>query len=115
MGSYLDPYNVGPIEITAGGAYGLQVSMPLLDLVGYAVAPDLIPATTDVWYVDLNGVLYDLTFIRDPSGGPSPYVRNRSFVGLREATTARGSIPTARGVSPALPRPPARLPPIRTP
>ena len=82
IGSYDDPHNVGPIEITAGGAYGLQIAMPLLDAYGYAVDPDLIPISTDLWLVDLGGIVLDLTFIREP-GSPSAFVRNRAFVGAR--------------------------------
>ena len=93
VGSYSDDFNFGPIEVMSGGAYGLRVSMPRLEAYGYSVAPDLIPASTDLWYVDLGVGVLDMMFIRDDTGGPSPYVRNRIFVGTRtpDATTTTTS------------------------
>jgi hypothetical protein len=33
--------------------------------------------------VEIDGGLHDLTFIAADEGGPSTYLRNRSFVGIR--------------------------------
>jgi CubicO group peptidase (beta-lactamase class C family) len=88
LGEYESPA-VGPFTISAGGAYGLQFSAPLLAQYGYTYEPDLQPISTDLWLVVIDGFPYDLTFIRDPEGDPTLYVRNRSFVGVRvEAPSA---------------------------
>ncbi|MEN0062770.1 MAG: serine hydrolase domain-containing protein [Myxococcota bacterium] len=99
VGTYVDPYNVGTIEITEGGQFGLQIAMPDLDALGYSVGPDLIPVSTDLWLVDLGGFRLDLSFVRDSSGGPdaeSTYIRNRSFVGIREVATQPARATPAR-------------------
>ncbi|MBX2797878.1 MAG: beta-lactamase family protein [Myxococcales bacterium] len=109
VGSYSDPNNVGPMEITAGGKFGLQIELPLLPGFGYDVDPDLVPLSTDVWLVFLNGEGFDLTFVRPLGKGPPQYVRNRAFVAERTPPKARlapASPTSAR--APALT--PSRLP-----
>ncbi len=83
VGTYDDPNNVGPIEITAGEHGELQIAMPLLDDFGFDVDPDLIPITSDFFFVEIDGDLFDLAFVRDPAGGPSLWVRDQFFVGER--------------------------------
>lgn len=83
VGHYLDPWNVGEMEVTRHGD-ALQISMPLLDEHGIPYSPDLVPLSTDIFYVDIDGAELDLTFIPLEAGGPSHYVRNRSFVAVRE-------------------------------
>lgn len=82
VGTYLDPYNVGEIIITREGD-GLGIEMP--DLAGYGmdVDPALVTVSSDLFYVEIDGGLHDLTFIAADEGGPSTYLRNRSFVGIR--------------------------------
>lgn len=105
VGHYLDPHNVGEVDITAGGEHGLQISMPLLDQYGYSVATDLVPLTTDLWYVIVDGVPYDLTFIRDAGDAGDPWVRDRAFVlGRADATSARLAPPGRAAVAAALER-----------
>lgn len=81
VGTYDDAYNVGEMIITREGD-GLEVQMPLLDEMGYDVWHELIPVGSDVWYIDIDGDYYDLTFIGE-GDGPSQWVVNRAFVGTR--------------------------------
>jgi CubicO group peptidase (beta-lactamase class C family) len=100
-GQYFDPYNVGEVDVTPGGAYGLQISMPLLDQYGFTVNPDLIPISTDWWVIDLGSYGYvDFNFIRDPAGGQDLYLRNRSFVPWRVEATDTGTTSAARRAAP---------------
>lgn len=102
-GRYVDPYNVGDIEVTAGGSTGLTVSIPLLATYGYTLEAELTPHSTDVWGAVIDGVEYDLTFVRDPGGGPDTWVRNRAFVGRRDdGVTARRAPPDPAAVRAAL-------------
>jgi len=103
VGSYDDPHNVGPIEITPGADGGLEIAMPLLDDLGYDIEPELIAITSDFFYIQINGLGFaDLAFVRDPAGGPSLWARSRTFVGERVPPDL-----------PARPLPPAdRAPPV---
>ncbi|MEQ1566692.1 MAG: serine hydrolase domain-containing protein [Myxococcota bacterium] len=83
VGSYLDPYNVGELTVAAGGTYGLTIDAPVLTDYGLVVDPNLVPGSTDVWYVFVDGEPYDLTFIREPGGGQDRWIRNRAFVAGR--------------------------------
>ena len=81
VGTYDDAYNVGEMIITREGDT-LLIEMPFLEELGYVVAPELVPISSDIWYLDLDGDAYDLTFIGEGQG-PSRWVRNRLFVGTR--------------------------------
>lgn len=81
VGTYNDAYNLKEMIITREGD-GLLVEIPLLEELGYVVAPELLPLSSDVWYLDLDGNYYDLTFIGE-GDGPSQWVVNRAFVGTR--------------------------------
>jgi CubicO group peptidase (beta-lactamase class C family) len=81
VGTYMDAYNVGLIEIGYNGTT-LTVSMPGLAALGYEVTPELALFSDTVAYMQLDGSWYELTFIGEP-GAPSEYVRNRAFVGVR--------------------------------
>lgn len=83
VGTYDDAYNLGEMLITREGD-SLLVEIPLLEELGYVVAPELIPVGSDVWYLDLDGNYYDLTFIGE-GDAPSQWVANRAFVGTRVA------------------------------
>jgi CubicO group peptidase (beta-lactamase class C family) len=103
-GSY-ESVALGPFTISAGGAYGLQIAAPILAQYGYTYDADLQPISTDVWILIIDGFGYDLTFIRDPEGDPTQYVRNRSFVGVRvedEPNAARSARPDPATVEAAL-------------
>ncbi|MDP6931924.1 MAG: serine hydrolase domain-containing protein [Myxococcota bacterium] len=81
VGTYDDIYNVGEMVIDRHGDT-LVISMPYLEELGYEVWPELYTISDTVFYLSLDEVWYDLTFIGEP-GSPSGYVRNRSFVGTR--------------------------------
>jgi hypothetical protein len=83
-GIYVDPGNVGPVVVTAGGLHGLQVEIPWLTSEGYVVEPDLVPESTDRWLVTIDHSDFDLTFVRGEDGQPS-WLRNHLFVGTRIA------------------------------
>ena len=92
VGHYVDANNVGDIFVSREGD-GLTVSMPLLDELGYAVTPKLEPASSDIWYVSINGTWYDLTFLGQEEG-QTLFVRNRAFVGTRTANQAIAASPS---------------------
>lgn len=79
VGSYYDDYNVGGMTITREGDT-LLVSMPLLEALGYEVGEELYTAGSQLFYLQLNGDWYDLTFLDTDGTGESRYARNRSFV-----------------------------------
>lgn len=83
VGSYNDPHNVGPMEITMGEDGGLEIAMPLLDDFGYDVEPELVAVTSDFFLIDVDGYYVELVFVHDPAGGPSLWARSRTFVGER--------------------------------
>ena len=90
VGTYNDPWNVGDMIISREGDT-LEIDMPQLDRLGYDVSPELTPVSTATFYVYMDGTPLDLTFIPVEDGGPSVYVRNRSFVTVRvpEGSTPR--------------------------
>ena len=99
--------------MTEGGFYGLQIEMPDLEDVGVFVAPDLVPVTNESWYAQLGQQLLEITFVPDPKGGPTPWIRNRQFVGARVTDDA-----VARAAPIALNGPPVltpTLPPTHLP
>lgn len=113
VGTYLDAYNVGEIIVTREGD-DLRIEMPDLDSYGYNVAPELVPVSSDLFYVIIDGGYYDLTFIPEEEGGRSTYARNRAFVGIREeiepdagvrAPVERAAIERALAPSPLSPLP----------
>jgi hypothetical protein len=82
VGTYDDPFNVGPMIIAdAGGT--LTISMPDLDALGYDIDPDLQAISSEIFIMTIDGQPLDLTFIPAAPGGDSVYVRNRSFVTSR--------------------------------
>ncbi len=95
-GEYLDVYNVGEVIITREGD-SLMVEMPLLEQYGYTVDPELIPVSSEIFYLGIDGDYYDVTFVGDGPGEPSRYMRNRSYVATRdESGKARAEIATSR-------------------
>ena len=86
VGTYTDQYNVGDIIVTQQGD-ALFIDMPLLDSLGYVVAPELEARSSDIFLCTIDGAQHDLTFIPDPSSGESAYIRNRAFVGTRASVT----------------------------
>ena len=94
-GDYLDMYNVGEVIITLEGD-SLMIEMPTLEQYGYVVLPELIPMSSDIFYVIIDGDYFDLTFIGEP-GEASRYMRNRSYVATRdESGGARAQVVTSR-------------------
>jgi hypothetical protein len=87
VGTYTDPWNVGDMIVTREGDT-LLVSMPTLTGHGYVVTPELVPISSDIFYLYIDGVGYDITFVPLVAGGPSQYARNRTFVTTRVAKSA---------------------------
>lgn len=81
VGTYTDPYSVGDLMVTQDGDR-LLVEMPTLEQY-YEVDPELVPASSEIFYLYINGEPYDLTFVPLVPGGQSEYVRNRLFVTTR--------------------------------
>ena len=83
VGTYDDDWNVGEMIFTRDGD-GMNIEMPLLDQYNYDYDTALIPYTTNLWFAQVGGVYYDMSFVQgdDDAAG---YVRNRSFVGIRRA------------------------------
>ncbi len=96
VGLYSDPFNVGDLIVTSDGAGGLLIDAPLLDAYDFVVDPVLVPGSTDIWYMSLDGAYLELTFVRDPVDGTSRYVRNRSFVAARSDDVAARKAPPSR-------------------
>lgn len=114
-GTYTDVHNLGDLVIAEGGAHGLTLSVPLLDAYGYTVDADLEPISTDVWVATIDGAPFDLTFVSDPETGEDRWLRNRVFVGERDAgAAARRAPPDPETVAAAL-RAPRPGPPPRRP
>ncbi|NUP09491.1 MAG: beta-lactamase family protein [Polyangiaceae bacterium] len=82
VGTYEDPFNVGQVIIAQEGDT-LTISMPDLDEAGFDVDPDLYAISSDIFVVVIDGTQYDFTFVPAEEGGPSQYLRNRSFVATR--------------------------------
>jgi CubicO group peptidase (beta-lactamase class C family) len=98
VGTYDDPWNLGEMIITRVDDT-LVIEMPLLDQYNVSYTPNLEPYYSDLWFLELQGYWYDLSFI-GPDGEPATHIRNRSFVGIRT-----DSADTGAGVAgpPALP------------
>lgn len=95
VGTYGDPFNVGDMVITREGD-GLMIEMPLLtNKYGYNVNPNLFTLSSDVFYLDLDGVYYDLNFLSDDDPDSSRWIRNRYFVGDR-SQSKQGVSPVSR-------------------
>ncbi len=91
LGTYYDQYSVGEVIISQEGD-DLFIDMPDLETYGYSVEPRLMAVSTDLFYVIIDGVYYDITFIRDEGQELSTYIRNRYYVALRdEADTGNDS------------------------
>ena len=84
VGSYQDTFNIGRVYVTREGDT-LFVDCPDLAAYGYDVTPELVPFSSDIFYVEIDGDYLDLTFIQTEEGGMSQYIRNRSFVTTRVA------------------------------
>jgi CubicO group peptidase (beta-lactamase class C family) len=98
VGTYSDPYNIGDVIITEEGG-DLHVSMPELDAAGYDVDPILVPVSSEIFVVFIDGAPLDLTFIPSTPGGDSTYIRNRGFVASRPeqmGLTSRGPAVASR-------------------
>jgi CubicO group peptidase (beta-lactamase class C family) len=88
VGSYNDPNNLGPVQVTSDGET-LSISMPLLDEVGLSYSSTLVQRSTDVFYVEIDGGTYALDFVAPQGAEESQWIRNRIFVATRDAETRR--------------------------
>ena len=91
VGAYLDAYNVGEMIVTRKDDT-IQISMPTLEKLGIPYSPDLFVISSDVFYIDIEGAWYDLTFIDSDDDGVTDWIRNRYFVGSR--TSGKPSLTT---------------------
>jgi CubicO group peptidase (beta-lactamase class C family) len=90
VGAYNDPYSVGGMTVTREGDT-LLVEMPTLAFYGYEVTPELTPISSDMFYLYIDGYPYDIAFVPLVEGGPSQYVRNRSYVLTRVDEGGKGT------------------------
>jgi CubicO group peptidase (beta-lactamase class C family) len=90
VGSYRDP-SLGGFVVTREGDT-LQLEMPLLAAYGYKVGTELEPLGNDAFLLWLDSYPYEVTFL---GGSPSQYMRNRSFVGVRQDSAALQGEPGA--------------------
>jgi CubicO group peptidase (beta-lactamase class C family) len=90
VGTYDDPYNVGEMIVAREGD-ALLVEMPVLELYGLDVAPELTPVSSEIFILYIDGYGYDLTFVPLAEGGQSEYARNRSFVPTRVEGGGKGA------------------------
>jgi len=96
-GSYVDPFNVGPLEVTRVGD-ALHIEAPLLD------EYDVPHQDTLHWYGHANflwviqGSTFGITFVDDDGdlGNGYRWLRNRIFVAERGAPTRRALVPGRR-------------------
>lgn len=84
VGTYDENWQVGRMIFTLDDDGELTVEMPVLDDFSVPYSRDLIPYASDLWFVEIQGAYYDLSFV-GPGGEPAGFVRNRSFVGIRSA------------------------------
>lgn len=78
-GAWVEPSLLGDITVTREGD-GLRLEA---SGVPDRYLPQLTPIGTDLWALQLDGVPHHLTFVRDPAGGPTPWMRHRAFVAAR--------------------------------
>lgn len=88
VGSYNDPNNIGPVEVTSDGET-LSISMPLLEEYGLSYSSALVQRSTDSFYVEIDGDFYELDFVAPPDAEQSQWIRNRLFVATRDEETRR--------------------------
>jgi len=90
VGSYTDRA-WGDMDVWRDGDQ-LLIEMPLIANAGYAVYPTLDPVSSDTFVFYLDGGAYDLTFLAE-GDGPSQWIRNRSFVGIRQVDSVMLGVP----------------------
>ena len=89
VGTYVDPTNVGTLNIGLSDGV-LTVDAPTLEQYGYRVGTNLNPTSKDNFQLFINDVPYLITFIDREDGTPSYYLRNRVFVAMREVQQGAG-------------------------
>ncbi|HEY3447268.1 MAG TPA: serine hydrolase domain-containing protein [Myxococcales bacterium] len=98
VGTYLDPHEVGTMNVTLEGTR-LKISMPDLDAYSVPYSHDLVPTSDRNFTLTVQGFPFGATFMLDAAGKPE-FLRTRSFVGAYQ--------PPA-GPSPLPPRPSLRV------
>jgi len=91
LGTYNDQYNVGIMEITREGDK-LMVSAPTIEGYGYEVGPELVPVSSDIFILYLDGEPLDITFVKEDD--KSKFMRNRVFVATKVEEEETLRIPT---------------------
>jgi CubicO group peptidase (beta-lactamase class C family) len=79
-GTYVDPAELGAIEVTRQGD-ALAIAVPALDAAGVSYRRALTAITTRVWIAQVDGAALEVTFIDGPDG--ETYLRNRNVVAIR--------------------------------
>jgi len=95
VGTYNDANNVGKMVITREGDK-LLVSAPTLVEYEYEVGPELVPVSSDIFIIYLDGEPLDITFVKED--GHSKFMRNRAFVLTKVEKEETLSVPTENQV-----------------
>lgn len=81
VGEYLDPFNIGPLQVAKSGDQ-LTVTMPLLDRAKIPYEPVLVPGVRHNFVLKVQGAALALTFVLD-GDGHAEYARTRVAVARR--------------------------------
>lgn len=84
VGTYIDPYEVGEIIVSKVGE-GLEVELPMFDVMNIPYDPVAQPVSTHVWRLLVDGGMYAISFVEGPGG--EQFIWNRGFVAQRVNTT----------------------------
>jgi CubicO group peptidase (beta-lactamase class C family) len=83
-GTYIDPYEVGEVIVSEVGD-GLQVELPMFDMMNIPYNSIAQPVSTHVWRLVVDGEMYAISFVEGPDG--EQFIWNRGFVAQRVNTT----------------------------
>jgi hypothetical protein len=87
VGTWEDPNGIGTITLSWATDH-LEVSVPSLEAGGHTVQSTLTPLYKDLFYLNVDGVDYDVTFVDGADGTPHQYLRNRQFGGTLQNNRA---------------------------
>ncbi len=86
VGTYDDPFNVGQVIIEQVGD-DLTVSLPDVDAIGIPYGSTLQAISSNIFLLDIDGQVLDITFVPVTAEGDSRFIRNRAFVAGRPEPT----------------------------
>lgn len=93
VGPYVDPFNVGDVNVTSDGTT-LSLAMPLLDDANIPYEPLLSPVSARVFLATIQGEPMETSFIDGPDG--VTYLATRYFVAARPGAQGRSFTGMAR-------------------